>query len=289
MFESEFWFTEYNEVDFAKRTSSMGFKVRKHLVHDRSDFQVIDIIDTYEYGKMLILDGMVMITEKDEFIYHDMITHVPANLLKYHGKDVKKALVIGGGDGGTVRELRRNDSIDEVVLCEIDGKVVEYSKKHFPQTAGELDNPKVKVIIGDGIEFMKGKTDEYDIICIDSTDPIGPAVGLFNKDFYQNVFKALKDDGIVTAQQESYIRHPEFLEVMNKMLKEVFPYVNFYRADISTYPSGTWCFMISSKKFDPISCKNNDFIEKISFESKYYNSYIHQAAFSLPTYIRDIL
>jgi spermidine synthase len=231
---------------------------------------------------------MVMITEKDEFVYHDMIAHVPANLLSYHGAVPKKALVIGGGDGGTVRELLRVASLEKIVLCEIDSLVVDYCRKYFPGVSSGLDDSRVEVVIGDGVRYLENvREGSFDLVCIDSTDPIGPAEGLFNEAFYRNVKRCLSDFGAVTAQQESYIRNLDFLIKMNNMLQKVFPHVSFYRADIPTYPSGTWCFVIGSKRFDPLSCFNPDFHEKVSFCSRYYNARIHQSAFALPTFVHE--
>ncbi|OVE71433.1 spermidine synthase [bacterium B13(2017)] len=289
MNSSELWFTEYNSFSLDERTNGFCFKIKNHLASDKSNFQTLDIYETYEYGNVLVLDGVVMLTEKDEFVYHDMITHVPYQLLNYNDIQAENALVIGGGDGGTVRELLKYNSIKKIILCEIDDMVVNYSRKYFPKVSCGLDDPRVEVIIGDGIEFMKKQNNKFDIICIDSTDPIGPAVGLFNAEFYQNIYKALKEHGIVTSQQESYISGPQFVEKMNQMLSKIYPNVKFYKADISTYPTGTWCFVLASKKLNPLDCYRPDFTEKINFESKYYNSRIHQGAFALPTYINKIL
>ena len=276
---SDLWVTE-------KQTPYCGLalRVRETLVTDRSSFQAIDIMDTYEYGKMLLLDGRVMITDRDEFVYHDMMAHVPVNALRYQGIEPKTVLVIGGGDGGTVRELLKAPSIQKVILCEIDGKVVDYSLKYFPAVSGALKDPRVHVNIGDGIEFLKDKKNEYDIICVDSTDPIGPAEGLFNSEFYRNVYMALTPHGIAVAQSESFLFFPDMVKQIHHKLKKIFPHLGFYQASIPTYPSGTWCFSFASKTINPLSCRNPDFVEKIKFESTYYNALIHQGAFALPTF-----
>jgi spermidine synthase len=277
--DRELWITE-------KQTAHCGLtlRVRETLVTDQSPFQTIDIVDTYEYGKMLLLDGRVMITDRDEFVYHDMIAHVPANALRYQGIEPKTALVIGGGDGGTVRELLKNPSLEKVILCEIDGKVVDYCRKYFPAVSQALQDPRVIVNIGDGIEFLKDKKNEYDILCVDSTDPIGPAEGLFNAEFYRNVYKALTAHGIAVAQSESFLFFPDLVKQIHHTLEKIFPYLGFYQASIPTYPSGTWCFSFASKTMDPLACRNPDFTQKIKFESTYYNALIHQAAFALPTF-----
>ena len=194
----ELWFTE-------KHTKNVNFsiKVDRQLYSSQSEFQRIDIFESPEFGRFLTLDGFMMLTEKDEFIYHEMIAHVPMAV----NPSAKRILVIGGGDGGAVRELTRYPGIERIDLVEIDREVVEACKKYLPQTACRLDDPRVRVFYEDGLRFVRDKRDEYDLILVDSTDPFGPGEGLFTKEFYGNCFKALDEDGILVNQQESPFYH----------------------------------------------------------------------------------
>ena len=190
----ELWFTE-------KHTDDVNFtiKVKKQLYSAKSYYQQIDILDTYEFGRVLVLDGFIMLTEKDEYIYHEMVTHVPMAV----NPQIKSVLVIGAGDGGTIRELTRYDTIENIDMVEIDGQVIEVCKEYLPQTACKFDDPRVHLYIEDGLKFVRRKSGEYDLIIVDSTDPFGPGEGLFTKEFYGNCFKALTDSGILINQHES--------------------------------------------------------------------------------------
>lgn len=286
----DLWYTEYfHEKLDGKPTAGHSFKIKKHLVDEQSKFQKIDILETIDRGKLLVLDGMVMLTENEEFVYHDMICHPASNLLKYANIKPKKALVIGGGDGGTVRELLKVDGIEKVILCEIDGKVVDLCKKYFPKVASGLDDSRVEVVVGDGISYVKKFENEFDLICIDSTDPVGPALGLFNQSFYQSIFKALNENGVMAAQTESIFLRLEFIKEIQSVLKSIFPFVAPYIASIPMYPTGNWCFSLASKAIDPFICYKPDFCDKITFQGPYYNSRVHQGAFAIPTWARDFL
>ncbi len=191
---SDIWYTEkYDDV------LGLTFKIKSMLHSEQSDFQKVEVIDTEAYGKMLLLDGLVMTTEKDEFFYHEMITHVP--MLSHPNPE--RVLVVGGGDGGTVREVLNHPSVKEVVLCEIDKAVIDVSRKYLPSIAGKLDDNRVKINVEDAVEYMKRQKNTFDVILIDSTDPLGPGVGLFTKEFYTNVKNALKENGVMAAQSES--------------------------------------------------------------------------------------
>lgn len=281
---SELWYTEKHFEN-----SGFTFKVKKQLVHDQSDFQTVDIYETESHGKMLCLDGLVMLTERDEHVYHEMIAHTPLQLLKYKGITPEKVLVIGGGDGGTIREVLDYPSIKKAVLCEIDGMVVEYCKQHIPLTSSKLNDPRVEVIISDGIEYVKKFKNEFDLVIVDSTDPIGPAEGLFGTAFYQAVSDSLKPQGLAVAQSESYFFYESWLVEQSAKLKKIFPFVRFFKADIPTYPSGTWCFVMASKSINPLDCMEKDFTQKNTLRKKYYHAGIHQGSFSLPASIEDAI
>ena len=190
----QLWFSEM-------QTPNVKFSIRveRQLYSGQSEFQRIDVFESPEFGRFLTLDGYMMLTERDEFIYHEMITHVP---LAVHPK-VKRVLVIGAGDGGVIRELVRYPEIEDIDLVEIDELVVEVCRKYLPQTACRLDDPRVHIHYEDGLKYIRSCEDEYDLILVDSTDPFGPGEGLFTREFYGNCFKALKDDGIMINQHES--------------------------------------------------------------------------------------
>jgi len=231
----ELWFTE-------KHTENVHFsmKVKKHLYSQKSDFQQVDVLDTYEFGKVLVIDGVVMVTEKDEFIYHDMITHVAMAV----NPDIKRVLVIGAGDGGTVRELTRYSSIEHIDMVEIDELVVKASREFLPITSNKLDDERVNLYFEDGIKFVEGKKGIYDLVIVDSTDPIGPGEGLFTTEFYRNCHNALTEKGILVNQNESpYYEHNvrETVRSTGKLSK-IFPIVEVYQYQLPTYPSITSTF-----------------------------------------------
>lgn len=276
----ELWYSEdhTNNVKFS-------LKIKKQLFSSQSDFQKVDVLDTYEYGKLLTLDGLVMVTEKDEFVYHDMIVHTSMAV----NPNIKNVLVIGGGDGGTARELMRYPSIQHVDMVEIDKMVVDVSREFFPTISCALDNEKVNVLYEDGVSFVKDKNDFYDLIIIDSTDPIGPGEGLFTTEFYNNCYNALTNEGILVNQNETPI-YDEFFEVgisSNRKLSKMFPIVEVYQASIPTYPGGYWLFNFASKKYNPISDLKEDQWTSLNLKTKYYNTSLHKGAFALPNYVKE--
>lgn len=278
----ELWYTE-NQTDNVK----FSMKVKEHIFTGQSDFQKIDIIDTYEFGKVLVIDGWTMVTEKDEFIYHEMITHVALGV----NPDIKRALVIGGGDGGTVRELTSFKNIEEIHMVEIDPVVVEASIKYLPFTSSKLSDERVKVFYQDGLEYVKDKEDYYDIIIVDSTDPIGPGEGLFTESFYRDCFKALTNDGIMVNQCESpyYPNNAREMKRSYSKIKNIFPICEVYQYNMPTYASGHWLFGFASKKYHPLNdFKGFEFKEKLN-HTKYYNEDIHRGAFALPNYVKNNL
>lgn len=278
----ELWFTE-------RHTPHVKFsiKVDRQLYCGQSEFQRIDVFDSKEFGRFLTLDGYMMLTEKDEFIYHEMIVHVP---MAVH-PNVKKALVIGAGDGGVLRELVRYPGIERIDLVEIDELVVEVCKKHLPQTACGFGDERVQVTYQDGLKYVRRREDEYDLIIVDSTDPMGPGEGLFTKEFYGNCFKALKEDGIMVNQHESpfYLEDAVAMQRAHKRIVESFPISRVYQAHIPTYPSGHWLFGFASKKYHPIKDLNAVKWNALGFKTKYYNTQLHAGAFALPNYVEEML
>ena len=273
-------YTEFNDDGFG-----LAVKIKQSLYHDKSDFQTLDILETEGLGRLLLMDGLVMTTEKDEYFYHEMISHIP--MISH--KSPKSVLVIGGADGGTVREVLRHNTVEKVVMCEIDGLAVDVCKKYFPTIACELDNPKLEICINDGVEFIKDKKSEYDVILIDSTDPLGPGVGLFTEEFYTNVKQALKPGGIMVAQSESPIADKKEMKQMYKLLNKVFPIVKPYIGPVPTYPGGFWSWAFCSESVEPLQFIDLDRAKEISKSLKLYNLDIHRSVFALPNYVKEIV
>lgn len=278
----ELWFTE-------QHTENVRFsiKVKEQLVSKQSAFQKIDIFDTEEFGKVLVLDGYVMVTEKDEFIYHEMITH-PA--MAVH-PNIRKVLVIGAGDGGTVRELTRYPTIEEIHMVEIDEEVVKVSREFLLKTANKLRDPRVKIFYEDGLKFVRQKENAYDLIIVDSTDPFGPGEGLFTREFYGNCFYALKEKGILINQHESpyYPEDQMAMKRAHQQIQAVFPIAKVYQAHIPTYPSGHWMFGFASKELQPIEDINEKSWNELGLDTKYYNTALHKGAFAIPNYVKELL
>lgn len=278
----ELWFTE-------RHTNGVNFsiKVDRQLFSGQSEFQRVDIFDSKEFGRFLALDGYMMLTERDEFIYHEMIVHVP---MAVH-PGVKKVLVIGAGDGGVIRELCRYETIEKIDMVEIDELVVEVSKKYLPTTACCFDDPRLNIYYQDGLKFVRTKEDEYDLIIVDSTDPFGPGEGLFTKEFYGNCYKALNDTGIMVNQHESpfYPDDAIAMQRAHKRIVESFPISRVYQAHIPTYPSGHWLFGFASKKYHPIKDFQKTKWNARGMKTKYYNTGIHVGAFALPNYVEELL
>jgi spermidine synthase len=273
----ELWYTE-------KQTEHFGITAKIKQTHhtEQTEFQKLDMIETEEFGNMLVLDGMVMTTEKDEFVYHEMVAHVPL----FTHPNPKNVLVVGGGDGGVIREILKHPSVEKATLVEIDGKVIEYSKKYLPTIAGALDDPRVDVQVDDGFMHIAKSENEYDVIMVDSTEPVGPAVKLFEKGFYEGISKALKEDGIFVAQTDNPWFHSQLITKVFRDVKEIFPITRLYTANIPTYPSGLWTFTIASKKHDPLEVEESRFHE---IETKYYTKELHKAAFALPRFVADLV
>lgn len=278
----EMWFTE-------KHTADVKFSIRvdRQIYTGQSDFQRIDVFESKEFGRFLTLDGYMMLTERDEFIYHEMITHVP---MAVHPA-VRNVLVIGAGDGGVVRELTRYPALENIDMVEIDPLVVEVSKKYLPQTACRLNDERVHIYYEDGLRFVRSKEDLYDLIIVDSTDPFGPGEGLFTKEFYGSCFKALKEDGIMVNQHESpfYPENAVACQRAHKRIVESFPISRVYQAHIPTYPSGHWLFGFASKKYHPVHDLDGARWNLLGIKTRYYTTRLHGGAFMLPAYVEELL
>lgn len=271
------WFTESDS------NTSHGYAISKILFSGQSDFQKVDVIETRSYGRMLVIDDCVMITDKDEFVYHEMISHIP---MGFHPAP-EKIVIIGGGDGGTVREFLRYPGVEEIVLCEIDKMVVDASKEFFPEVAKGLGDPRVKVRIGDGIAYMAELNSEVDIVVIDSTDPIGPGEGLFTGSFYKSVANALKPGGLMVAQSESPWYEKAILARIQNNIKQGFSCVRPYIGTVPTYPTGLWSWTVASNSDLSLEKFDINRFESISKNFKYLTSEGIKAAFTLPPFFAD--
>ena len=274
--QMELWYTE-------KQTPHLGLscKIKETLYVTKTQYQELAVVDTLQFGRMLILDGMVQTTVADEFVYHEMIAHVP---LATHPCPVD-VLVIGGGDGGAVREIVKHPSVKKVILVEIDGQVIEAAKRFLPEISFALEDPRVEIKIADGIKFVHSQKDAFDVIIVDSTEPVGPAVGLFDISFYEAAYGALKEDGIFVAQTESPFFNADLIETVFRRIKKVFPGAYLYLASIPTYPSGLWSFTMGSKVYNPLEPQG----KLIPRNTRYYTSQVHKSSFTLPPFVRELL
>lgn len=274
----ELWMTEL-------QTQNLGLtcRVKKTLYSEKSEFQEITVVDSEQFGRMLVLDGVFQTSIAEEFTYHEMIAHIP--MLTH--PNPRNVLVIGGGDGGTVREVVKHQCLEKVEMVEIDGKVIEAAKQFLPEISEALINnhPKLYLKVGDGIAHMKEAENKYDIIIVDCSDPIGPGEGLFTYDFYKNVYKALKADGLFVQQTESPFYHQPLIKRLSKDINSIFPMLRTYLTNIPIYPGGLHCFTMGSKKYDPLK----DTIRKADFATRYYNEDIHRSCFALPNFVQELL
>lgn len=278
----ELWFSEFHTPDVKH-----SIRMKKHLYSKKSDYQQIDIFDTPEFGRVLALDGNVMLTERDEFIYDEMITHVPMSVHPH----VKDVLVIGAGDGGVVRELARYESVERIDLVEMDPQVLEACKKYLPENASRLDDKRVHIFYDNALRFIRRCTQQYDLIIVDSTDPFGPSEGYFTKEFYGICYNALREDGIMVNQQGSPFYRHDALEMQrsHKKIASTFPISRVYQAHIPTYAAGYWLFGFASKKYHPIDDADAMRWKKLGFETQYYTPKLHIGAFYLPAFLERML
>ena len=278
----EFWFSEMHTPHV-----KLSIRVDRQLYSGKSEFQRIDVFDSPEFGRFLTLDGYMMLTEKDEFIYHEMITHVPMAVHPH----VEKVLVIGAGDGGVIRELVQYQDLQHIDMVEIDPLVVEVCKKYLPKTACRLEDPRLTIHYEDGLKFIRSRQEEYDLIIVDSTDPFGPSEGYFTREFYGICYNALKDDGIMVNQQGSpFYRHDaQAMQRSHKRIVNTFPISRVYQAHIPTYAAGYWLFGFASKKYHPIDDFDREKWLKLHLKTKYYTVRLHAGAFFLPAFLEEML
>lgn len=275
MENGELWLTEDD-----RETLKISYRIKEIIFSEQSPFQHVMILDSYDFGKMLVLDGVVQTTSIDGHIYNEMISHVP---LQFHPAP-KKVLIIGGGDCGAAREAAKYKHVEEIHMVEIDEKVVQACKKHLPDVSGNLSDPRVQFIYTDGVAFVKERANTYDVIIIDSSDPIGPAKELFSYDFYKHVHRALKEGGLMVCQSQSPIFHMDILKQTYTNIRQLFPHAAVYTATVPTYPGGLWSFTIGAKI--PLSLPN---ASSLPADTKYVNDAVLKHCFQLPQFMKKAL
>jgi len=263
---------------------ALSLQVDEVLFSEKSEFQQIDLYQTRSHGRMLVLDGIIQLTERDEFAYQEMMAHLPL----FAHPDPKDVLVIGGGDGGVLREVGRHDQVAHIDFCEIDELVIKVCKEYLPGLACGFDDQRVQVHIQDGDAFLQKKKACYDVIIVDSSDPIGPGEALFEKPFYKNLKQALKPGGLVATQGESFFLHQDCVENLIQITKSLFPVQAYANILVPTYPGGHIGVCMGS--LGPMLVKPaRQITADIQNQLKYYTPQVHGAAFVLPRFAENIM
>jgi spermidine synthase len=277
------WYFETERAGFAQ-----GVKVRERIYTEQTPFQALEIVDTDGFGRALVLDQALQTSERDEFMYHEMLVHVP---LMTHPRP-RRVLIIGGGDGGTLRRVLEHRTT-EPTQVEIDGAVIAACKRHIPGiSAGAFDEARARVVVQDGIPFMRQNPGGFDVVIVDSTDPIGPAVQLFEAPFYRDVAASLADDGLMVAQSSSPLFMEGELRSQVANLRQAFPIVRTYLGCVPTYPGSLWSYSIGSKRHDPLAVTREAIAARLAndgIQSRYYDPAVHHAAFALPPFIAQMV
>lgn len=278
-FDGQDWYTE---ISF-KGQYGASFKVKKRLHSEQSPYQKIEVLETYPCGKLLLLDGKTMVSELDEFVYHESLVHIPMNILD----NVKRVLIIGGGDGGIVREFTRYKEIENIDIVEIDERVIEVSKQYFPEVAVGYNDPRVKVLCEDGLKYMESQENKYDIIIVDSTDPEDFAEGLFKVDFYKMVNRALTARGIMMAQTENPFLDEFNIKDIYDNLRMAFPIVSSLNAPVTIYPGTFWTMAFASKQSGPqdFADRGNE-MQEMEKTLKWYNRKWHNGVFMSSNFVK---
>ncbi len=257
-----------------------AYAIKEVLYYKKSKYQEILVVDTEDFGKLLILDGVVQLDERFEFTYHEFLAHVPL----FAHQNPRSVLIIGGGDGGTLREVLKHKCVERVVLVDIDEEVIKVSKRFFPTLSSGFSDSRVIVLNEDGYEFVKKCEAEFDVVIVDSTDPVGFAHALITEDFFRYVFRALKEDGIYVGQTESLYYHLELLKKVQKSLREVFPITDLYAWVVPIYAGYWWSFSVGSKKFNPREVKR-----KVDVNTKFYSEELHKHCFLPKNFYKKIM
>ncbi len=284
MTEPSRWVVESWECGF-----SGGYEILSELQGEETPFQNMQLVQSKMFGKMLLLDGKVQATEKDEFIYHEMMTHVP---MVSHGSP-RRVLIIGGGDGGILREVLRYSSVEQAVMVEIDQRVIDFSSKYLPTISdGAFDDPRTRLVIADGAQYVATTQERFDVVIVDSSDPIGPATVLFTSEFYRNIANILSADGIMSRQSGSSWSQPEELAEAYKLVSGMFEHTGAYVFTLPTYIGGLFTSLLCSKGADPAGLDMNELsirARHLQGVTRYYNPGVHFGSLQLPGYIKDRL
>lgn len=274
------WFVE-TQLDAV----SYGLRIERRLHTEQTPYQHIEVFQSPHHGRVLILDGCVMLTEQDEFIYHELLAHPATQTLS----SPRRAVVIGGGDGGTVRELLKYPAL-EITLAEIDERVTRVSQEFFPALTAGLDDPRVTLAFQDGVAYLDDlESGALDLVAIDSTDPVGPAEGLITSEFYAKVGRALRDDGVLVAQSQSPFVHPQELETIVANLSQVFPQVWLYWGVCPSYLGAFWTFVYASRTRKPLEGAGPQAGVHRALNTRYYTADVHRGAFALPPFLQELL
>lgn len=273
------WFHERGELWPGQ---AMSLKVNKVLDHHRSLYQDILVFESAKHGNVLVLDGVIQVTERDECAYQEMIAHIPL----YAHPNPKKVLVIGGGDGGVLREIARHPGVEEIVICELDQGVIDVSKKYLPSLAKGYDDPRVTVHIKDGAKFMEEHKSSFDVIITDSSDPIGPASVLFETPFYNAMYGSLREGGIVCTQGECMWLHVDLIRPLVQSISSTYQSVEYAYTTIPTYPSGQIGFIIATKNRGTCTEPARKPSDEVQKQLQYYTPEIHKASFVLPAFAK---
>ena len=273
------WYTEANpEAGIA-----FSLKVRAKLHDERSAYQRIEVYDTETFGRLMTLDGLVMLTERDNFIYHEMMAH-PA---LYTHPDPRRVLIVGGGDCGTLREVLRHASVERAEQVELDERVTRVSERFFPELCSANGDARARLHFADGIDWVaRAAPGAYDVIIVDSTDPIGPAVGLFSEAFYRDCFRALAPDGVLAVQSESPLLHLALIRRVRAALAGTgFAHVATLHFPLCSYPSGWWSATLGSKRVEPGRFREHA-ARAAPFDTRYYTADVHRGALALPRFFQ---
>ena len=265
----------------------VAFRVERTLFSGQSEYQRVEILQSPQWGRVLVLDGMLMTSEVDEFFYHEMLVHPAMISLPQAAQNV---LVIGGGDGGTIREVLKHSSVQKVTLVEIDGMVIDACKEHLPALGSSAwKDPRLDLQVGDGVAFVaNAKAEHYDLVLLDGTDPVGPGEGLFGREFFANCKRILKAHGAFAMQSESPLLFEKVFFETQSVLSEIFERVQPYLGPVPLYGSGTWSWTWCAKQGDPLAIVDER-AAAIEKGARYYNRGIHRGAFSIPNFIAERL
>ena len=278
----DYWFSEHHTENV-----KFSVKVDKHLFTNETDLGRVDIFESPEFGKFRAVVGYIIFPEKDEFIYDEMLSHVPMAV----NPKAKSVLVFGSGDGGVVEEFLKYDTIERIDLVEVNEGVIEACRLYFPETSGCLDDPRVTTYTENALRFIRHIDREYDIIVVDSAGFYGPGESLLTREFYGSCFKALSDDGIMVNQHQSPFYDDDRLETQraHKRIVDIFPISKIYQAHIPTYPSGYWLFGFASKKYHPTDDLKAEEWNRLGIRTDYYTTRLHRGCFALPAYVERML